>query len=302
MPFKDLLLALTVVLVWGLNFVVIKVALYELPPMLLAGLRFSLVAFPAVFLVKPPKTPFKYLLMYGMAICFGQFLLLFLAINLGMPAGLASLVLQMQAFFTIMLGVWLLSEKLRWNHIVGIITASLGMALLADASLGTANSSGIPLIAIVLTLGAALSWALGNISNKLIMRDANVSMLSLVIWSALVPIVPFFLCSFIFEAPQINAIQLTKISSKTIFALIYLAFIATIVGYAIWGRLLSQYETWRIAPLSLLVPVVGILSAALLLGETLSTGQLLGALIIIFGLLLNIFGGYIKGVRRLSPK
>ncbi|WP_432468290.1 EamA family transporter [Agarivorans sp. Z349TD_8] len=302
MPFKDLLLALTVVLVWGLNFVVIKVALYELPPMLLAGLRFSLVAFPAVFLVKPPKTPFKYLLMYGMAICFGQFLLLFLAINLGMPAGLASLVLQMQAFFTIMLGVWLLSEKLRWNHIVGIITASLGMALLADASLGTANSSGIPLIAIVLTLGAALSWALGNISNKLIMRDANVSMLSLVIWSALVPIVPFFLCSFIFEAPQINAIQLSKISSKTIFALIYLAFIATIVGYAIWGRLLSQYETWRIAPLSLLVPVVGILSAALLLGETLSTGQLLGALIIIFGLLLNIFGGYIKGVRRLSPK
>ncbi|WP_432461053.1 EamA family transporter [Agarivorans sp. QJM3NY_25] len=302
MPFKDLLLALTVVLVWGLNFVVIKVALYELPPMLLAGLRFSLVAFPAVFLVKPPKTPFKYLLMYGMAICFGQFLLLFLAIHLGMPAGLASLVLQMQAFFTIMLGVWLLSEKLRWNHIVGIITASLGMALLADASLGTANSSGIPLIAIVLTLGAALSWALGNISNKLIMRDANVSMLSLVIWSALVPIVPFFLCSFIFEAPQINAIQLTKISSKTIFALIYLAFIATIIGYAIWGRLLSQYETWRIAPLSLLVPVVGILSAALLLGETLSAGQLLGALIIIFGLLLNIFGGYIKGVRRLSPK
>ncbi|WP_432454274.1 EamA family transporter [Agarivorans sp. QJM3NY_29] len=302
MPFKDLLLALTVVLVWGLNFVVIKVALYELPPMLLAGLRFSLVAFPAVFLVKPPKTPFKYLLMYGMAICFGQFLLLFLAIHLGMPAGLASLVLQMQAFFTIMLGVWLLSEKLRWNHIVGIITASLGMALLADASLSTANSSGIPLIAIVLTLGAALSWALGNISNKLIMRDANVSMLSLVIWSALVPIVPFFLCSFIFEAPQINAIQLTKISSKTIFALIYLAFIATIIGYAIWGRLLSQYETWRIAPLSLLVPVVGILSAALLLGETLSAGQLLGALIIILGLLLNIFGGYIKGVRRLSPK
>ncbi|MBZ6394761.1 MULTISPECIES: EamA family transporter [Pantoea] len=293
MSVKDMLLALCVVVVWGVNFVVIKLGLQGMPPFLLAGLRFSLVAFPAIFFVRRPPIPLRWLVVYGMTISFGQFAFLFLAIKLGMPAGLASLVLQAQAFFTLLLGALLLSEKLRWNHIVGIIIATLGMFMLATAGMEGQTTAGITLTTMMLTLAAALSWGLGNITNKIIMRNRKVPIMSLVVWSALVPVVPFFACSLLFDGQAAILNSLLHIGLQTILALIYLAFIATIIGYAIWGNLLSRYETWRVAPLSLLVPVVGIITAALVLDEHLSGQQMLGAIIIILGLLVNVFGGVV---------
>ncbi|MGC1097000.1 EamA family transporter [Pantoea agglomerans] len=291
MSVKDMLLALCVVVAWGVNFVVIKLGLQGMPPFLLAGLRFTLVAFPAIFFVRRPPIPLRWLVVYGMTISFGQFAFLFLAIKLGMPAGLASLVLQAQAFFTLLLGALLLAEKLRWNHIVGIIIATLGMFLLATAGMEGQTSAGITLTTMMLTLSAALSWGLGNITNKIIMRNRSVPIMSLVVWSALVPIVPFFACSLLFDGQAAIVNSLLHIGLQTVLALFYLAFVATIVGYAIWGNLLSRYETWRVAPLSLLVPVVGIITAALVLDEHLSGQQMLGAVVIILGLLVNMFGG-----------
>lgn len=291
MSVKDMLLALCVVVAWGVNFVVIKLGLQGMPPFLLAGLRFSLVAFPAIFFVRRPPIPLRWLVVYGMTISFGQFAFLFLAIKLGMPAGLASLVLQAQAFFTLLLGALLLAEKLRWNHIVGIIIATLGMFMLATAGMEGQTSAGITLTTMMLTLSAALSWGLGNITNKIIMRNRSVPIMSLVVWSALVPIIPFFACSLLFDGQAAIVNSLLHIGLQTVLALIYLAFVATIVGYAIWGNLLSRYETWRVAPLSLLVPVVGIITAALVLDERLSGQQMLGAVVIILGLLVNVFGG-----------
>ncbi|WP_223566247.1 EamA family transporter [Pantoea sp. OVA07A] len=291
MSVKDMLLALCVVVAWGVNFVVIKLGLQGMPPFLLAGLRFTLVAFPAIFFVRRPPIPLRWLVVYGMTISFGQFAFLFLAIKLGMPAGLASLVLQAQAFFTLLLGALLLAEKLRWNHIVGIIIATLGMFLLATAGMEGQTSAGITLTTMMLTLSAALSWGLGNITNKIIMRNRSVPIMSLVVWSALVPIVPFFACSLLFDGQAAIVYSLLHIGLQTVLALFYLAFAATIVGYAIWGNLLSRYETWRVAPLSLLVPVVGIITAALVLDEHLSGQQMLGAVVIILGLLVNVFGG-----------
>ncbi|MDH1171197.1 EamA family transporter [Pantoea agglomerans] len=291
MSVKDMLLALCVVVAWGVNFVVIKLGLQGMPPFLLAGLRFTLVAFPAIFFVRRPPIPLRWLVVYGMTISFGQFAFLFLAIKLGMPAGLASLVLQAQAFFTLLLGALLLGEKLRWNHIVGIIIATLGMFLLATAGMEGQTSAGITLTTMMLTLSAALSWGLGNITNKIIMRNRSVPIMSLVVWSALVPIVPFFACSLLFDGQAAIVNSLLHIGLQTVLALFYLAFVATIVGYAIWGNLLSRYETWRVAPLSLLVPVVGIITAALVLDEHLSGQQMLGAVVIILGLLVNVFGG-----------
>ncbi|KOA71357.1 MULTISPECIES: EamA family transporter [Pantoea] len=291
MSVKDMLLALCVVVAWGVNFVVIKLGLQGMPPFLLAGLRFTLVAFPAIFFVRRPPIPLRWLVVYGMTISFGQFAFLFLAIKLGMPAGLASLVLQAQAFFTLLLGALLLAEKLRWNHIVGIIIATLGIFLLATAGMEGQTSAGITLTTMMLTLSAALSWGLGNITNKIIMRNRSVPIMSLVVWSALVPIVPFFACSLLFDGQAAIVNSLLHIGLQTVLALFYLAFVATIVGYAIWGNLLSRYETWRVAPLSLLVPVVGIITAALVLDEHLSGQQMLGAVVIILGLLVNVFGG-----------
>ena len=293
MSMKDSLLALCVVVVWGVNFVVIKIGLHDMPPFLLAGLRFALVAFPAIFFIKRPQVSIKWLFAYGLTISFGQFSFLFLAIKLGMPAGIASLVIQSQAFFTIIFGVLLLSEKIRWNHIAGILIASAGMYLLAKAGMEVPGDNAVTLGTLLLTLGAAVSWALGNITNKIIAQGNQVSGVSLVVWSALVTLIPFFVCSWLFEGVAAIEKSLLAISAQTIGSLVYLAVFATVLGYAAWGYLLARYETWRIAPLTLLVPVVGIVSADILLGERLSEMQVVGALIIVAGLLLNIFGGAI---------
>ncbi|HBK6077388.1 TPA: EamA family transporter, partial [Raoultella ornithinolytica] len=209
-------------------------------------------------------------------------------INLGMPAGLASLVLQAQAFFTIILGAFAFGERLQGKQLAGIALAIFGILVLVEASLGGQH---VPVVGFMLTLAAALSWACGNIFNKKIMsRAEKPQIMSLVVWSALIPVLPFMLASWAIDGPQTMMASLIHIDMLTVLSLLYLAFIATIVGYGIWGSLLGRYETWRVAPLSLLVPVVGMASAALLLGETLNGLQLLGAVLIMAGLYINVFG------------
>lgn len=293
---KDGLLALLVVVVWGLNFVVIKVGLHNMPPLMLAGLRFLLVAFPAIFFIARPKIPLSLLLGYGLTISFGQFAFLFSAIKFGMPAGLASLVLQAQAFFTIILGAFAFGERLHGKQLVGIALAVFGVLVLIEASL---NGQHVGMLGFMLTLAAALSWACGNIFNKKIMQHtARPAVMSLVVWSALIPIIPFFLASALLDGPTQIMQSLVAIDMTTILSLVYLAFVATIVGYGIWGSLLGRYETWRVAPLSLLVPVVGLASAVVLLDETLTGLQLLGALLIMAGLYINVFGFRLRKIAQ----
>lgn len=285
---KDVLLAMLVVVAWGLNFVVIKVGLHAMPPLMLAGLRFLLVAFPALLFVARPKVPMRLLLGYGLTISFGQFAFLFCAIKFGMPAGLASLVLQAQAFFTIILGAGIFGERLQVKQLVGIALAVVGVLVLIQASF---TGQHIPLLGFMLTLAGAFSWACGNIFNKKIMQHSSrPAVMSLVVWSALIPIVPFMVCSLIFDGPALMLESVVAIDTTTLLSLVYLAFIATILGYGIWGTLLGRYETWRVAPLSLLVPVVGMASAALLLDEKLSVMQLAGAVLVMAGLYINVFG------------
>ncbi|WP_054180140.1 O-acetylserine/cysteine exporter [Trabulsiella odontotermitis] len=285
---KDGLLALLVVVVWGLNFVVIKVGLHNMPPLMLAGLRFMLVAFPALLFVMRPKIPFRLLLGYGLTISFGQFAFLFSAIKFGMPAGLASLVLQAQAFFSIILGAFVFGERLQGKQFAGITLAVFGVLVLIEGSL---TGQDVSMLGFFLTLAAALCWASGNIFNKIIMQhESRPAVMSLVVWSALIPIVPFMLASLLLDGPAAMLQSVVEIDMTTILSLVYLAFIATIVGYGIWGSLLGRYETWRVAPLSLLVPVVGLASAAILLGEKLTGLQMVGAVLIMAGLFINVFG------------
>ncbi|WP_140918905.1 O-acetylserine/cysteine exporter [Limnobaculum xujianqingii] len=277
---KDGLLALLVV--------VIKMGLHNMPPLLLAGLRFMLVAFHALLFVARPKIPFRLLLGYGITISFGQFAFLFSAIKFGMPAGLASLVLQSQAFFTIIIAASVFNERLQAKQFAGIALAVVGVLVLVEASL---NGQDVTMLGFMLTLAAAFCWASGNIFNKLIMQhEVRPAVMSLVVWSALIPIIPFLVASALLEGPELMLKSLIEIDTITILSLVYLAFVATIIGYGIWGALLGRYETWRVAPLSLLVPVVGMTSSALFLGETLTLLQLLGALLIMAGLYINVFG------------
>ena len=261
---KDGLLALLVVVVWGLNFVVIKLGLHNMPPLMLAGLRFMLVAFPALLFVARPAIPLRLLLGYGLTISFGQFAFLFCAIGLGMPAGLASLVLQAQAFFTIILGAFVFGERLQGKQLAGIALAIFGVLVLVEgASAGACPTGGL-----YADPGGGAQLGLRQYFQQKIMSQATrPPIISLVVWSALIPVLPFMFASWLIDGPQLMLASLRQIDMLTVLSLLYLAFIATLVGYGIWGSLLGRYETWRVAPLSLLVPVVGMASAALLLGR-----------------------------------
>jgi O-acetylserine/cysteine efflux transporter len=288
---KDLLLALVVVIAWGINFVVIKVGLHGVPPMLLGALRFALAALPAVFFVKRPQMPWRWLLAYGATISFGQFAFLFSAMYVGMPAGLASLVLQAQAFFTLIFAGVFLHERFRAPNVVGLAIASGGLAVI-----GMQGGHAMTLAGFVLTLCAAASWALGNIVTK---KVGKVDLVGLVVWGSLIPPLPFLALSYTLEGPQRIVAALSGIGATSIFAVVYLAFIATLLGYGLWSRLLSRYPASQVAPFSLLVPIVGLASASAFLDEHLSAPQIAGAALVMAGLAVNVFGGWL--VRRFVP-
>lgn len=291
---KDLLLALVVIVVWGMNFVVIKVGLHEMPPMLLGALRFMLAAFPAILLVRRPQVPLRWLLAYGLTISVGQFACLFYAMAVGMPAGLASLVLQSQAFFTLFFAALLLGERLRASNLFGLLVAAAGLLLI-----GMQDSQAMTLAGFALTIAAASMWALGNIVTR---KLGKVNLVGLVVWGSLVPPLPFLALSFWLEGPQAIETALRGFNQTSLWVLAYLAFGATLLGYGLWSRLLSRYPASQVAPFSLLVPVVGLSSSALLLGERLSEVQVLGAALVMAGLLLNVWGGkLLERLRAPSP-
>lgn len=289
---KDLLLALVVIIVWGLNFVVIKVGLDDMPPMLLGALRFMLAAFPAVLFVRRPQIPLRWLLLYGLTISLGQFAFLFYAMSVGMPAGLASLVLQSQAFFTLLFAALFLGERLRMTNLFGLLVAAAGLLLI-----GLQGDRLMTMAGFAMTIGAASMWALGNIVTR---KLGKVNLVGLVVWGSLVPPLPFLALSWSLEGPEAIEAALRGINLDSILVLIYLSFGATILGYGLWSRLLSRYPASQVAPFSLLVPVVGLTSSALLLDERLGPLQVLGALLVMLGLLINVCGGWLYGRLRLA--
>lgn len=282
MPLKDLLIALVVIIAWGVNFVVIKVGLDGLPPMLLGALRFVLVAFPAILLVKRPQLPWRWLIAYGATISLGQFAFLFQAMYSGMPPGLASLVLQSQAFFTLGFAAVFLGERMRLPSVLGLLVAAGGLVLI-----GSENSSHVPLLALVLTLCAGSMWGMGNIITR---RFGSVNLVALVVWGGLIPPLPFLALSWWLEGPERISHALLNIGWNSVLALAYLAFVATMLGYSLWSTLLSRHPAGKVAPFSLLVPVIGLSSSAWLLDERLSPLQGWGALLVMVGLLINVFG------------
>lgn len=293
MKLRDIVLAASVILVWGFNFAVIKWGVNEVPPLLLVALRYFFAAFPAILLVKRPNVSLPWLLVYGLTVGVGQFSCLFYAIHIGMPAGVASVVLQAQAFFTIIFTAILFKETVKLSQIIGLVVAVVGLVFISGA-IGMANSTSIPLGAFLLTLLGAAFWGLSNIVVRKMSMIASaehkpLNMLSLVVWSSLIPPIPMLVASFYLEQDQLALLTFDSISGSAIFSVLYLAFLATIMGYGLWSMLLAKYSAHKIAPLSLLVPVVGLLTAQFVLGETLALIQWFGGIIIIVGLLIANF-------------
>lgn len=279
---RDLILALLVVTVWGVNFVAIKWGVEEVPPLLLTALRFACAAVPAIFFIRPPKVGFGTLVAYGFSIGVLQFGLLFVAIKLGMPAGLSSLVMQVQVFFTIGLAAAFLGERPGPFQLIGAVVAFAGIG-----AIGMERLEGAALAPLLMTIAAALFWGIGNIITK---KAGKIDMLSFVVWSSLVPPIPLFLASLVFEGAAALPQALHGITWLGGGSLLFIAYGATIFGYGAWSVLLSRYPANVVAPFTLLVPITGIASAALLLGETISGIEVLGSALVFGGLLLSVFG------------
>jgi O-acetylserine/cysteine efflux transporter len=278
---RDLALVLLVVLLWGVNFVVIKLGLRGVSPFVLGGLRFTLTALPAIFFLRRPKLPFRVYAGFALTTFLGQFTLLFWAIKVGMPTGLSSLVHQSQAFFTVLLAAVVLGERPRPAQLAGMAVAALGLA-----SIATGSGKSFPLAGLVLTLGAAVAWAAGNLVSRSLARHGEVNALAFVVWAALPLPIPFFALAWAFEGRDAVAASLTAMDALSWAAVAYLAFGATLTGYGLWSRLLRTYPAAQVARFTLLVPVVGLGCGWLAFGERLSAAQLVGCALVTAGLAL----------------
>lgn len=289
----DILVALAVVTIWGFNFVVIKIGLQGLPPILFTALRFVFAALPLVFFVKRPAVPWRLVAAYAMFQFAFQFTLLFSGMKLGFPPGLASLVIQLQAFFTIGLAVLMLGERPMPSQLLGAVIALSGMALVA------ANLDAKPtMIGFVMVVAGGLCWGVANIVTK---KIGKVNPLSLVVWGALLASPPLLLASLAIEGFPAWREAATQLNWLSVGAIFFQSYPNTIVGFGIWSVLMRRYPTATIAPFTLLVPVTGMASAALVLGEPLQWWKICAGLLVLCGLALNQFGGRIVSALS-SPK
>ena len=277
---RHFLLALAVVAVWGSNFVVIKLALGQMPPLLFATLRFAVVVVPMVFFLKRPLVPWRNLAGYGLLIGVGQFGLLFVAMNGHISPGLASLVIQVQVFFTIGLAMALAGEGLQRVQWIALGLGAAGLGVIVAHTDGSTTLLGLGLI-----LLAALSWAGGNLVSR---AAGRINMVAYVVWSSLFAVPPLFVLSLWVEGWDALAAGVQGAGLGAWAAVAWQAWGNSIFGYAAWGWLLARYSAATITPMALLVPVFGMASSAWWLGEPLPLWKLGAAALVLSGLALNL--------------
>ncbi|MCV0440503.1 MAG: EamA family transporter [Hydrogenophaga sp.] len=290
MPTTHLLLALSVVFVWGTNFVVIRWGLDGLPPFLFATLRFALSALPWLLFIPRPTAPWRKIATFGVLLGVGQFGLLFLAMRSSISPGLASLVVQLQVFFTIGLSLWLMGEKVRGYQVIGLLLALAGLGVIAAHLDATVTLLGIGLV-----LGAAFFWSLANLTVKSL---GPVNMLHFMVWSSLFAVPPLFALSWLIEGPQLMAESVRQASTLVWASVLWQAVGNTLYGYGLWNWLLARHPAATVTPLALLIPVFGMGASALSLGESLPGWKLGAAALVLMGLAVIVCWPLLHGALR----
>lgn len=280
MPFSHLLLALLVVFVWGINFIFVKLSLEEFSPLLLCAVRFLLASVPAVFFIKPPAVPFKIIAGYGLIMFALQFALLFIGLRVGMTPGVASLLMQVQVFFSMFFAIIFLGEQPQIGQIIGALIAFIGIGVVA-----LHFDHNVSLMGFLCILAAAASWGIGNLITK---KIHSVNLIAVIVWSSFVACLPMFILSLVFEGPESFVTAYEHMTWKGILSVLYIVYISTWVGYGVWNWLISRYPVGMVVPFTLLVPVVGILSSVLILGEPFYLWKLVAGLLVISGLCINL--------------
>ena len=275
LPARHLALAALVVLIWGVNFTVIDAGLAAFPPLLFAALRFTAVAVCCCF-VPRPKVSWRWLLLIGLFTGTGQYALLYLGMAAGMPAGLSSLVMQAQVPLTILFAGLALHEKPAARQIAGIAVSAVGLGLV-----GLARGGSVTVVSLLLVLGAATSWAIGNACTRIAQPDNG---FRLVIWTSLVPPLPLLGLSLLHEGVHRDAASFGHAGWAAWLSLAYSVFLATIVAMGAWSMLLSRYQADRVVPFSLAIPILGLATGRLVQNESVTVPMLLGAAVVLAGL------------------
>ena len=275
MSLKHSMIAVLVMVVWGANFVVIDVGLANVPPLLFLAMRFTLVALPLVFFVPLPSARWRTVVAVGSFMSLGQFSLLYISLHLGMPTGLASLVLQAQAIFTIVIAAAVIKEMPTRRQVAGATVGTAGLAIVVIA-----HGVSAPIVPVIVMLAAATSWAIGNV----IARKAGVSSgLSLVVWSALVVPLPALGLSLLIDGSGEVGHALTHLTVTAIASTAYTAIGSSLLGYGIWNSLLARYPASAVVPFVLLVPIVGIATSWSVQEEVPSVLELIGGVVMLAG-------------------
>ena len=275
---RHVALAVIVAALWGFNFVAARLALGHFPPLLLATLRFTVAALPAVFLPRP-RVKWRRMIAIAASLFIGQFAFLFCGMQAGMPPGLASVLTQLQAVVTMLLAVLFLHETPRVRQIAGLALATLGLACVG----ATVGSNGVTVIGLLLTLAAATSWAIGNV---LLRGVGTTDMLPLVVWLSVIPPLPLLVLSVVIEGPAAILGVVGPGAWIGVLGVLYMALAATLGGYALWGHLLKLYPASAVAPFGLLVPVFGLLFARVTVDEHVDGLRVVGIALLACGMAL----------------
>lgn len=289
---RDLAAALCVVVIWGTNFVAMKLALHDFTPLQLGAARYVFAALPLAFLIRPPRLHWKWLVSYGLCQGVGQFGLLFVALQVGMTAALASVLMQAQVFFTALFSFVLLGERPSRALKGGLVFAAAGLTCFAMnyAAPDVAAQTTTTALGFVLSLGAAAMWAASNIVVRRAQQSTpTFDVAAFMVWSSLIPVVPFVLLTLAFDSPATRW-QWVAAPWSSWLSVAYLGWIATILAYALWTKLLKRHAVNRVAPFSLGVPVVGLAAGVFGLGEVVSAWQWAGVALIAAALVCVVFG------------
>ncbi|RAS61807.1 O-acetylserine/cysteine efflux transporter [Lentzea atacamensis] len=276
---RHALLAALVAAIWGFNFVVLKIGLGEFPPLLFSALRFLAAAVPAIFFVGRPTVAWRWIIAVGLVLGVAKFSFMFIALSVGMPAGLSSLVLQSQVIFTVVFAALVLRERPRSAQITGTALAVAGIGVIAWDYGSTS-----PLLGFLLVIAAAVCFGASNV----LMRCARPSdTLRFMVWVSAVAVLPLFALSFLTE----DVSALGRLNWTGVGALGYVSWVSTLLGFGIWGFLLRRYEGSAVAPFALLVPVFGMFSAWAFLGEDLTVLRVAAGGVVLLGLAIPQLAG-----------
>lgn len=286
MSIKDFGLAILITAIWGVNFSVIKIGLSSLDPFTLSGLRFLLCAFPLVFFIKKPDVSMKYVVVYGLTFGVGLWGMVSLGIHFGVSAGMASLALQMSAFLTVILGVLLLNDSIDRIKTLGFIIAIVGIGFIASVTDGS-----VTMLGLVLVLVGALAMSVTTIIVKI---SGVTRVFSFVVWSSLFSPIPLFVLAYFTQGHNVFSDFATNIDGKAIFSILFQVYPTTLFGYWVWNSLIEKYQVSRIAPLSLLVPIFGLLGSFFIFNEQIGREKMIAGVLIMIGLLISTFSHKFK--------